>query len=673
MSRVEAQSSSILIPGLTPELLDKPASWFDEQREKIETAVRATSWWASHVLILEEGQGMSRSALMRKLDQLGYVKVSGRPRPGQFAVRGGVIDCIPIHALAGVRIEFFGDAIERILPLPAPETELPHEKELERTAEAMHPEALQRLNPGEFIVHEDHGVGIFRGMVRHDTSSFFLVEYAAPRTGAQPDRLLVPIGHAKKLSRYLGFTTPHVHRLGGSLWIRTKRKVREEIYAFARQLLALYAEREIVEREHTAIDMALQRALEDSFGFTETRDQRASIDAILTDLTETRPMDRLICGDVGFGKTEVAVRTSAAVAGAGMQVALLAPTTILAEQHYETFRDRFRQLPIRIALLTRFQLRRKEHEILRDLERGVIDIVIGTHRILSRDIRFQNLGLLIIDEEQRFGVRQKERLRESRAHLDVLSLSATPIPRTLYGALSQLRDMSIIQTPPPGRTPIRTYVLPRSGTLIREAIGAELNRGGQVFYLCNRIHAMEYVERELRALLAQRSDVRIALLHGRLSEERIRKTMRAFRAGEYTVLIATTIIENGLDLPNVNTLIVADATRLGLAESHQLRGRIGRGTSQAYAYFLYPGKKLDGKASLRLQALESASHLGAGYDLALSDLEIRGAGNILGREQSGSINQIGLNLYCHMLAEAVEELRHNRDRVRTPYYHERHP
>jgi len=364
-------------------------------------------------------------------------------------------------------------------------------------------------------------------------------------------------------------------------------------------------------------------------------------------------MDRIICGDVGFGKTEVALRVMIKAVKSGFQVAMICPTTILANQHFQNFKERLKSLPIRIVILSRLQTRREQKEIIEDLKTGLIDVVVGTHRVLSKDIEFKTLGLLIIDDEQRFGVRQKEKLKKIRASLDILSLSATPIPRTLYSALSSLKSISLIQTPPAGRLPVKTFILPFSERIIKKAIEDEIRRGGQIYYLHNRVETIGGAKNFLEKLVPQ---TKFGIAHGRLKEKELIKVMADFQNRKIDVLVATTIIENGLDLPNVNTLIVADATRLGLAEAYQIRGRIGRSHIQASAFFLY-GNHLPEKAEMRLNALKEAKELGSGYRIALKDLEIRGAGNILGKEQSGDINQVGLNLYCQMLSEAVDELR----------------
>jgi transcription-repair coupling factor (superfamily II helicase) len=364
-------------------------------------------------------------------------------------------------------------------------------------------------------------------------------------------------------------------------------------------------------------------------------------------------MDRIVCGDVGFGKTENALRAMVKAVNSGYQTAMICPTTILANQHFQNFKERLKNLPIKIALLSRLQSKKEQGEITERLKKGQIDIVIGTHRLLSKDIEFKNLGLLVIDDEQRFGVRQKEKFKKIRTSLDVLSLSATPIPRTLYLALSSLKNISLIQTPPVGRVPVKTFIMPFQEKTIKKAVENEISRAGQLYYLHNRVETIEVVKKFLENLVPK---VKFGVAHGRLKEKELIKTMADFQDRKIDVLIATTIIENGLDLPNVNTLIVADATHLGLSQAYQIRGRIGRSHIQAFAYFLYPSR-LSEKAKIRLDALKEAEELGSGYKIALKDLEIRGAGNILGKEQSGNINSVGLNLYCQILSEAIEKLK----------------
>ena len=465
----------------------------------------------------------------------------------------------------------------------------------------------------------------------------------------------------RKVNRYFGFQAPAIHRLGGLGWLSTKRKAREDAEAFARELLSTYANRSISRRPPYPMDHEALTAFAHTFSYRETPDQLRAVHDIEQDLTGDVPLDRLIAGDVGFGKTEVALRAAVLAIAAGKQVALLSPTTVLADQHLITAKGRFEKLGMRVEALTRLASKNRQHKIIGDLKEGRIDLLIGTHRILSKDVAFKNLGLLIIDEEQRFGVRQKEALKNLRAQLDILTLTATPIPRTLSFAISGVRPVSRIDIPPAGRQDIETFVAPWATKLVQKAFEFELSRHGQVYFLHNHIGTMGRTLEELQKLTPK---ARIDAIHGRMNETRLSKVMRELRAGQIDILVATTIIENGLDLANVNTLIVEESSRLGLADAYQLRGRIGRRDKKAYAYFLWRDTKPRGRAKERLEALQEATLGGpstglgtGGWQIALRDLEIRGAGNILGREQSGVANRVGFNLYFHLLAEAVEKLK----------------
>lgn len=665
---MQEKSKEILIAAITPSLLEKGADYFLENFEQIKKASLKNPFWQKNTLFLGKNQSIKISLVLRQLVELGYEKTDFVSSPGEFSQVGGFLTIYPINTKTAYQIEWLGNRIEEIFPAKLV-PEVPYLKPKKGFEE------LTKLKPDDYVVHVDHGIGIFRGYaaekfsnsnyqfpmkiensklkINEKPNGFFVVEYAPPRTGKEPDRLFVPIAQAKKLSPYYGFETPAIHRLGSDLWWRTKKRVKEDVIKIARELLEIYAKREVIERSPHFGEREAEKILAESFPYVETEDQLRSIEEIYQDLESRKPMDRILVGDVGFGKTEVAIRAAFRVILSGKQVAVLAPTTILAWQHLKTFQERFGVFPIKVALLTRLLKKSEQKEVLADLEKRKIDVVIGTHRLLSGDIKFKNLGLLIVDEEQRFGVRAKEHLKKMRTGLDMLSLSATPIPRTMYLALSKIREMSLIQTPPPGRLPIQTYVLPYAKKIIREAIEKELARRGQIYFLHNRIETMEMRRQELKELIPK---ARIAILHGSLSEKKVIEVMEDFRAGKIDVLVATTIIENGLDLSNVNTLVVAASQRLGLGEAYQLRGRIGRGEREAVAYFLYPPRALTENARKRLTALREASYLGAGYEIALKDLEIRGAGNILGKQQSGAINAVGLNLYMQMLSQAAEEL-----------------
>jgi transcription-repair coupling factor (superfamily II helicase) len=638
----------VLIVSIIPYFLERENFWFEKNLKKILEVRKTQIFWQENTLFLEKNLKMPFSFLLRKLDEMGYEKVWQVSQIGEFSQRGGIVDVFPINLNFAIRIEFLGNRIENIFRLPIEIEDEKREKEIlkKRLKSQKIFSDLRGLKPGDYLVHLDHGIGIYNGQRTINKEQYYVLEYA------QGDKLYVPFGLERKLSRYMGFSEPKISRLGTLTWIKTKRKVKEEAEKFARELLKIYAKREIVTRP-PYLKSEMVKYLKETFPFEETPDQERAIEDIEKDLEKEKPMDRLICGDVGFGKTEVALRAMVRVVESGYQAAMLCPTTILANQHYQNFKKRLKDLPIEIGILTRIQTKKEQKETIRKLKEGKIDILVGTHRILSRDVEFKKLGLLVIDDEHKFGVRQKEKLKKLRAELDVLSLSATPIPRTLYLSLSGLREISLIQTPPPGRLPIKTFILPFSEKVIKEAIEKELKRGGQVYYLHNRVENINSVKNFLEDLLP---NVKFGIAHGRLNEKELVRVMEDFQNKKIDVLVATTIIEAGLDLPKVNTLIVADSTRLGLSQAYQIRGRIGRSNVQAFAYFLYP-QRLTPLAKERLKALKEAEELGSGYKIALKDLELRGAGNILGKEQSGNINKVGLNLYCQMLAEAIEKLK----------------
>lgn len=511
---------------------------------------------------------------------------------------------------------------------------------------------LAELKPGDFVTHLDHGIGRFLGMTRQQVDThereYFTLEYSGG------DKLFVPVEAADKVSKYIGIANPKLHRLSGSNWYQLTRKIKEETLALAQDLLKLYAKRATAKATPFTGTTEDERRLNDSFPYEETEDQRTAIRDVFADMEKEVPMDRLVCGDVGFGKTEVAIRAAVRAAVRGKQVAILSPTTILTQQHYDTFVNRLDGLPLTVDLLSRFKNDRDQNVTVAKLATGDVDIVVGTHRLLSKDITFKDLGLIIIDEEQRFGVKDKERLKELRQQAHVLTLTATPIPRTLNLALSGIRDVSVIETPPEGRLPIETIIQSYSDTIVASSIRKEIARGGQVYFVYNNVETIELTMKKLQKLVP---GVTYAVAHGQMDEKDLSKVMADFDTGKIKILVCSTIIENGLDLPNVNTLIVDNAGRFGLAQLYQLRGRIGRGKRQAYAYFLYHATKLTAGPKKRLQALNEARELGSGFQLALRDLEIRGTGNILGKEQHGQVAAIGLNLYTRLLSQAIEELK----------------
>jgi transcription-repair coupling factor (superfamily II helicase) len=643
------KKESVLICALVPYFLEKNFNWFEENLEKILKSRESSPFFEDNSLYLKENQNYLLSSLLRKLDEMGYEKVWEISEPGEFAQRGGILDIFPINLREAVRIDFRGNKIESITQLPLKVENESSAKEvlLNKLKSQKNFSDLKGLKEGDYLVHLDHGIGIYRGQIILNNQKYYQIEYA------ENDKLYVPLSLERKLSRYIGFTEPKISRLSSSLWQKTKRKVKKEAEKLAKELIKLYAQREIVERPPYLPENEIDKQLSATFPYQETLDQLKALKDIEDDLSSPKLMDRLICGDVGFGKTEIALRTMVRAVNSGYQAALLCPTTILANQHYLTFKERLKKLPLRVAILSRLQSKKEQEKIKEALKEGKIDIIVGTHRLLSKDIEIKNLGLLVIDDEHKFGVRQKEKLKKLRPSLDVLSLSATPIPRTLYLTLSSLRKISLIQTPPFGRLKVKTFILPFSRKTIKEAIERELERKGQVYYLHNRIETIEAVRKNLTDLLPR---AKIGFIHAKLKEKELIKVMEEFQNKKIDVLVATTIIENGLDLPNVNTLIVEDATLLGLAQAYQIRGRIGRSFQQAYAYFFYQ-QKLTEKAEKRLKALKEAEELGSGYKIALKDLELRGAGNIFGKEQSGNINRVGLNLYCQLIAAAIEKIK----------------
>ena len=512
-------------------------------------------------------------------------------------------------------------------------------------------DVLERLTPGDLVVHIDHGIARYERMLRRGTSGeerdYLELSFAGT------DKIFLPVEQINRISRYSGGENPALSKLGGAEWLRTKQRVKRAVTDLARELLEIYAARAAAPGFAYAEDTPWQAELEASFPYEETLDQLRATAEVKLDMEAGRPMDRLVVGDVGYGKTEVALRGVFKAIQGGKQVAVLVPTTILAAQHHDTFSQRFAAFPITVRLLSRYVPDHEQEKTIEGLASGAVDLVIGTHRLLSKDVRFRDLGMVIVDEEQRFGVAAKERLKKLRREVDVLTLSATPIPRTLNLALAGVRDLSLIETPPEDRLPIQTRVAEASTGLVRDAILRELDRGGQVFFVHNRVETIEAQADQLRQLLP---GIRIAVGHGQMPEGRLEKVMLAFAGGATDVLVCTTIIESGLDIPNANTIIIDRADTLGLAQLYQLRGRVGRSSRRAYAYLLYRRReKLSDVARKRLQAIFNASELGAGFQIALSDLEIRGAGNILGAEQHGHVAAVGFDLYTRLLAEAVEE------------------
>ncbi|MDQ3694043.1 MAG: transcription-repair coupling factor [Chloroflexota bacterium] len=510
------------------------------------------------------------------------------------------------------------------------------------------------LTPGEYVVHIDHGVGRFVGLVRLDASGvereYMLLEYQ------RSDKLYVPVDQSDRVSRYSGGgLEPTLTRLGSGEWVQAKRRARRAVRELAFELVQIYAAREVAVGHAFPPDTTWDQELAESFPYATTPDQQRAIDDVRADMEAPDPMDRLVCGDVGYGKTEVAIRAAFKAVNDGRQVAILVPTTVLALQHYTTFTNRLAPFPVRVEMLSRLRTKHEQRAVVAGLADGQVDIVIGTHRLVQNDIKFKDLGLVVIDEEQRFGVRHKEFLKRLRTEVDVLTMSATPIPRTLHMAFAGIRDISLIETAPRARLPIRTFVTESRDRLIREVVLRELDRGGQIYFVHNRVHDIDRVVHRLRALVPEG---RFGVGHGQMDEQVLEEVILGFVRHDYDVLVSTTIIESGIDIPNVNTIVINHADTLGLTQLYQLRGRVGRSAARAYAYLLYrPGKALSEIAQERLEAIQEATELGAGLRVAMRDMEIRGAGNILGAEQSGHIAEIGYELYIRLLGQAVDEIR----------------
>ncbi len=515
--------------------------------------------------------------------------------------------------------------------------------------------SLEELKPGDFVVHLDHGIGKYRGLkhlkVAETEGDFMNLEYLGD------DTLYVPVERINLVQRYVGgdSVAAKLDKLGGGSWDKVKGRTREAVLAMASELLDIYAAREAQQGHAFPHPGAEYEEFADRFEFQETEDQLAAIDQVLLDMSKPRPMDRLICGDAGFGKTEVALRATMVAVADGYQVAMLVPTTVLAEQHFDTFRNRFKDVPVRIEMISRFQTPKENKATLQLLREGKIDIVIGTHRLLQNDVDFKRLGLLIIDEEHRFGVADKEKIKKFRKLVDVLTMTGTPIPRTLHMAMLGIRDLSIIQTPPVDRQAIHTYVAHFDDGLIREVVLRELNRAGQVFFVHNRVENIDYMARHLRALVPE---ARVAIAHGQMDERELEVVMHDFINKQVNVLVCSAIVESGLDIPNANTIIINRADHFGLAQLYQLRGRVGRSRQKAYAYLLVPGEHLITRdAKRRIEVLRDLVEVGGGFKLAMHDLELRGAGNLLGREQSGEVAAVGFELYTEMMEQAIRELR----------------
>ena len=626
---------------------------------------------------LHIGKQIDWHQLQELLQEYGYVRVGAIGERGDYAIRGGVLDLfLPVFE-APLRIEFSDNTVESIRTFKPSSGEtieehqavillpkgLGHLHQRQRSLEMGEKIPIENfvdLRKGDAVVHLEHGIGIYRGTqkikVTGGWGDHLVLEYASG------DKLFVPCEQMFLVQRYIGFEgkTPHLSKLGSRLWQKLKEKAQKGALSVAQDLLTLQAKRALLEGYQFSEDTQWQKVFEESFPYEETPDQLIATAEVKKDMESLQPMDRLLCGDVGYGKTEVAMRAAFKAIMDHKQVAILVPTTILAEQHYQTFAERIKEFPIRVEMLSRFRTPAAQAEVVKGLRTGQVDIVIGTHRLLSCDIEFKELGLVIIDEEQRFGVQHKEKLKKLRLQVDVLTLTATPIPRTLYLALMGARNVSLINTPPQNRIPVETYVGDWDKEMIQSAVERELARQGQVFIVHNRIETIDSVAQKIKELVPK---ARTAVAHGQMGSRELEKIMLGFSHGELDILISTTIIESGIDIPNANTLIVDRADLFGLADLYQLRGRVGRFNRKAYAYFLVSpvgatdASPLPANAAKRLGAIERYIALGSGFKIAMEDLQIRGAGNVIGTEQHGHITAVGFDLYCRLLRAATEQLK----------------
>ena len=597
------------------------------------------------VVITNHAQRFHELALEQGVETTLVKTVETAPEPGEIHVVTG-------HLLSGFSMDT-ADGSQLSILSDAEVFGIQKERRRVRKRAIRKGPALETLKPGSYVVHVEHGVAKFIGtqVMGSEGQEYLVLEYA------EDDKLYVPTEHLDRIQHYHGTAdaSPKLTRLGTQEWSKARARAKRVTEQLAGELIALYASRQVATGFAATADTPWQDSLEASFPYEETPDQLTTIEEVKADMESSQPMDRLVCGDVGYGKTEIALRAAFKTVQSGRQVAILVPTTVLAQQHLETFVERLEPFPAVVDMLSRFRTGRQQKSTIVKLANGSVDIVIGTHRLLQKDVSFKDLGLVIIDEEHKFGVSHKERLKRLRTQVDVMTLSATPIPRTLHMSVAGVRDMSMIETPPEERLPIKTYVSEESDDLTREAILRELDRGGQVFYLHNRVKDIELVANRLQKLVPEAN---IQVGHGQMNEDELEKVMAAFDRHEFDVLLCTTIIESGIDLPNANTLIVDRADMFGLSQLYQLRGRIGRGTNRAYAYLMVPrAKQLTEQAEQRLNTILAATELGAGYQIALRDLEIRGIGNLLGAEQSGQISAIGFDLYTKLLGEAVRQLK----------------
>ncbi|MDP8230221.1 MAG: transcription-repair coupling factor [Candidatus Gorgyraea atricola] len=624
-----------------------------------------------------KGEDVNYNTLAKELSEYGYERCQGISEPGDYSMRGSIIDIFPPTFEGPVRIELSGNKVSSIKSFSITSSETLEEhamviilpklglypkrrklKEIE-LGEKRPLESFIDIQLNDYVVHVDHGVGRFRGFEKIDFNGaekdHIVIEYA------DSDKLYVPIEEMNLIQKYVAFEKrpPKLHRLGSKAWQNAKEKVKKGIYSMAFELIELSAMRLKLRGFKFSEDTEWQGEFKKRFPFKETPDQARSWQEVKKDMESSKPMDRLLCGDVGYGKTEVALRAAFKAVMDNKQVAILVPTTLLAEQHLITFKDRMKDFPIKVEIVCRFRTQGEIAKIIKEAEKGLVDVIIGTHAILRKNLKFKDLGLVVIDEEQRFGVRDKERLKRMRSLVDILTLTATPIPRTLYMSLMGVKDMSIIETPPKDRLPVEVIVSEYDSALVKQAILREKKRRGQVFFIHNRVETIDKVAVNLSKLVPS---VKMAIAHGQMHSRELEKVMRDFMKGTIDVLVCTIIIESGIDIPNANTLIVNRADRFGLADLYQLKGRVGRFKNKAYAYFLVPkGRVISSESEKRLRALERYRELGSGFKIAMEDLEIRGAGNVLGSQQHGYISTVGFDLYCRMLREIVGQVKAEKD------------
>ena len=676
-------------------------------KQEVQEKLPSKKDFDSHTIKLTRNKQITKEKLLEKLIECGYCLERTASEKGLIATRGSIVDIFATDKDSLIRIDFDDNRIDSIKILKPKQAKtqdivsveiIPHnlnnlpksdylndynalikhiifdsfpssydmevkfaQSDIYKLTKLLVPQDkkkhklpsfIKNLQNGDYVIHIDHGIAKFDGIVEQKINDisreYFKLCYA------ENDALFLPVTSAEKMEKYIGDPNPVLNRLSSSGWGKALNKVSIETLHHARELLNTQAKRQLSKSVEIPRANKIEQDLAKSFPYTETEDQKDVIETIFEDLSKDVPMDRLVCGDVGFGKTEIAIRAAAKVALEEFQVAVLSPTTILTQQHIDTFTERLKDLPINIAALSRFQSKQEQLKIIDQARKGKIDIIIGTHRLLSEDVKLKNLGLIVIDEEQRFGVNHKEKLKKLRSQSHVLTLTATPIPRTLHLAVSGVRAISTISTPPGGRKPINTIIESYNQKHIAKAIQEEIKRHGQVYYLYNKVKTMHLKKQELQDLLPK---IKIGMLHGQMPEQEMAKVMHDFDKRLIDVLVCSTIIENGVDLPNVNTLIVDNAVQFGLSQLHQIRGRIGRGSRQAYAYFFFRRQKLTGEAEKRLNALEAAKELGSGFDIAQADMEIRGVGNVLGKAQHGHVKSIGLGLYLRLLNNAVEEIK----------------